>query len=167
MGSKSKRTPRIRHLRHRKVDRFRTNPEGTYRSDATMDFLEDEAAAFSSVSDDAFTIGSIDLGTDTVTMSASHGLSSPAGPYRMVGADVPAGTDTTTDYYLKPASASSVTLHPTLADAVAGTAKVDITDAGTATKMFPYYTVESLFNKIKSANVRSEKVAAVASFTAL
>ena len=46
---------------------------------------------------------------------------------------IPAGLSLTTLYYAKAVSANAISLHPTRADALAGTNKVDITDAGTGT----------------------------------
>ncbi|HTJ77941.1 MAG TPA: hypothetical protein VL357_03020 [Rariglobus sp.] len=89
-------------------------------------------AALGSLIHHAKTLGSIDTATDIVTLTA-HGFRDGA-PVRLASFGVlPAGTSAATLYYLKKLSADTFTLHPTAADAAAGTNTVDITDAGTGT----------------------------------
>jgi hypothetical protein len=82
-------------------------------------------------------VASVDTSTDTLVMNSVTGLTTGDRVRIDSTGTVPAGTSTSTIYFAN-RSGLNVTLHTSNADAIAGTNKVDITDAGSGT--------HSLFN---------------------
>jgi hypothetical protein len=73
--------------------------------------------------------------TDVLTTDAAHGFTT-ADPVRVratAGSTLPTGTSASTQYYARILSTTTLTLHPTVADANANTNRVDITATGTGT----------------------------------
>jgi hypothetical protein len=73
--------------------------------------------------------------TDVLTTDATHGLTT-ADPIRLratSGSTLPTGTSASTQYYARVLTTTTITLHPTVADANANTNRVDITDVGSGT----------------------------------
>ncbi len=79
-------------------------------------------------------IGSITPATDVIAITA-HGFSTGDAVliHAADGATMPTGIANTTVFYVKKIDADSFTLHPTSADATAGTNTVDFTDDGDGT----------------------------------
>lgn len=119
------------------------------------------------VSGDSFTIyaqentaskavSSIDTGTDIITTSASHGLSNGA-PVRMSATAAPGGTTNDYIYYIQELTATTLSLHPTPADAEADTNKIDITDAGSSVNLVHISDIGNTFtSRISTINGTTE-----------
>lgn len=117
-------TARLRHLRHRELD-------GLARG--RLDHLQDDLTAGLEPGrkpEYAFTAQNA---AETLTVAGQDGLA--VGNPRVVldGADLPAGLASGTIYWLRDAGTNLYTLHPTKADAVAGTNTVAFTDDGSGT----------------------------------
>ena len=74
-----------------------------------------------------------DFGVDDRLDSAGHGLETGQPIQVSSTTTLPAGLSAGTTYYVAWVSSSEITLHPTNADAIAGSNTVDITDDGTGT----------------------------------
>lgn len=79
-------------------------------------------------------IQSIDASSDVITFTAAHGFTTGmiVGVEARVDAVFPGGLNRFGAYAVRAASSTTITLHPTAADAAAGTSKIDITSAGDA-----------------------------------
>lgn len=80
-------------------------------------------------------VASVDTTANTITSSAVHNLPSSTSyryPINFVGTDLPSPLTTSGTYYAKYSSTTAFTLHPTEADAAAGTNTIDLTTTGTA-----------------------------------
>lgn len=76
----------------------------------------------------------VNTGTDVVTTGSAHSYTTGDGVSVLsVGGSLPAPLVATQPYFVRSTGASTVTLHPTKADAVANTNVVDITTAGSGT----------------------------------
>jgi hypothetical protein len=77
----------------------------------------------------------VNTGTDVITTNAAHGLST-ADPVRVratAGSTLPTGLSATTQYYARNVSSTTITLHPTAADATGNLNIVNITAVGSGT----------------------------------
>jgi hypothetical protein len=77
----------------------------------------------------------VNTGTDVFTTDAAHGFTT-ADPVRVratSGSTLPTGLAETTQYYARAVTGSTLTLHPTAADATGNTNIVDITAVGSGT----------------------------------
>lgn len=77
----------------------------------------------------------VNTGTDVITTNATHGLTT-ADPVRVratAGSTLPTGLAATTQYYARAVSTTTLTLHPTAADATGNTNIVNITAVGSGT----------------------------------
>lgn len=88
-----------------------------------------------------FTSSDINTGTDVITKTG-HGLYTGDTIYVNSAGSLPGGLALSTVYYVREVSATTITLHPTLADASGNTNKVDITSggSGTHTAWWPWAT---------------------------
>jgi len=80
------------------------------------------------------TVSSVNATSDEITTSANHGLAT--GDEVMFTTDsgtVPGGLTNTTIYFARAVNATTISLHPTQADAIANTNKVNILDTGSGT----------------------------------
>lgn len=76
----------------------------------------------------------VDTGTDVLTTGSAHGYTNGDGVSVLsVGGTLPAPLVDTSPYFARSTGASTLTLHPTKADAVANTNVINITTAGTGT----------------------------------
>ncbi len=76
----------------------------------------------------------VDTGTDVVTTGSAHSYTNGDGVSVLsVGGTLPAPLVATSPYFARSAGGSTLTLHPTKADAVANTNVIDITTAGSGT----------------------------------
>lgn len=91
---------------------------------------------FANLSSVRGTFDSVDTSTDVVTLTSAHGLST--GSYVKVladkGATLDTGLDGTTPYYFRSLTSTTFTLHPTSADASAGTNIIDIAAEGSGVR---------------------------------
>jgi hypothetical protein len=77
----------------------------------------------------------VNTGTDVITTDAAHGFAT-ADPVKVratSGSTLPTGLSETTQYYARNVSSTTITLHPTAADATGNTNIVDITAVGSGT----------------------------------
>lgn len=77
----------------------------------------------------------VNTGTDVITTDAAHGFTT-ADPVRVrvtSGSTIPTGLAETTQYYARAVTGSTLTLHPTAADATGNTNIVNITATGSGT----------------------------------
>lgn len=117
-------TARLRHLRHRDLDGI---PRG--RLDHLQDALKNGNVPGRS---DTHTF-TADATTNQITVASQDDLATGNPKCVVIGDDLPGGLETGELYFLRDAGTNVYTLHPSLADAVADTGAVDITDAGSGT----------------------------------
>lgn len=117
-------TARMRHLRHRELD-------GLARD--RLDHTKDALALGLPAGRKAEHVFTANNANEQLTVAGQDGLA--AGNPRVIleGADLPAGLETGKIYWLRDAGVNLYTLHPTKADAAAGTNTVAFTDDGTGT----------------------------------
>lgn len=110
------------------VANFAALPIGTVEGEARVTLDDGKIYVWDVATATTATISSIDLGTNVITMTGAHGLSTGDYIYFATSGTLPAGLAVNTAYYVYVDSATE--LHVSLA--IAG-ATVDITDAGTGT----------------------------------
>ena len=107
---------------------FASLPIGSIEGEARVTLDDGKIYVWDVATATIATISSIDLGTNVITMTGAHGLSTGDYIYFATSGTLPAGLALNTPYYVYVDAAD--TLHVSLA--IAG-ATVDITDAGTGT----------------------------------
>lgn len=110
------------------VANFAALPIGAVEGEARVTLDDGKIYVWDVATATTATISSIDLGTNVITMTGAHGLSTGDYIYFATSGTLPAGLAVNTAYYVYVDGAD--TLHVSLA--IAG-ATVDITDAGTGT----------------------------------
>ena len=96
------------------------------------------------------TVTSINTGTSVFTCSPAHGLST-GDMIVMTGSVIPTGTTVNNIYYVRVASTTTLTLHPTNADAVGNSNTVSITDEGDGVKLITYADTGAVYtNSVKA-----------------
>lgn len=140
------RSGRRRHLRRTRLSRLRTNPAGSYRSEAFLDFLGKIATDLAATgAGTTFTAAASDVCT-----AAGHGYAEGAGPFlATTTTTLPGGLAVGALYWIGVIDANTFNLHAgeTREKAVAST-PVDITDAGTGTHTLTRAeTVEGMFHQ--------------------
>jgi microcystin-dependent protein len=78
-------------------------------------------------------VASVNTTTDVLTTSSAHYWATGDKVRVTTSGTLPGGLTPGTDYYVRAAAATTVTLHPTVSDALANTNAVNITSAGTGT----------------------------------
>lgn len=86
------------------------------------------------------TILSVDTTADTIDTTTNHGFSSGYG-LTVTGGTLPTGITSGVLYYVNAVDANTLSFHNTMADAIAGTSKRDLTAAGSGTRTLNNRTV--------------------------
>jgi hypothetical protein len=110
------------------VANFAALPIGTVEGEARVTLDDGKIYVWDVATATTATISSIDLGTNVITMTGSHGLSTGDYIYFATSGTLPAGLAVNTAYYVYVDSATELHVSLTIAGAT-----VDITDAGTGT----------------------------------
>lgn len=110
------------------VANFAALPIGTVEGEARVTLDDGKIYVWDVATATTATISSIDLGTNVITMTGAHGLSTGDYIYFATSGTLPAGLAVNTAYYVYVDSATELHVSLTIAGAT-----VDITDAGTGT----------------------------------
>ena len=118
---------RLRHLRHRDLDGLARDRLDHLKDDLSLGILQSSEIAYTVTFDNT---------TEQLTIAGEDTLA-VGSPRVFLGTDgsstLPAELETGVIYYLRDAGANLYTLHPTKADADAGTNTIAFTDNGTGT----------------------------------
>ncbi len=117
-------TARFRHLRHRELDGLARGYLRYTKEAMANGNVPGSSATYTFTATNA---------SNVITVAGEDDLAAGNPRVAVSGADLPAGLESGTLYWLRDAGTNTYTLHPTLADAVGDTNDVEFSDDGSGT----------------------------------